>query len=255
MEDEYVNFGNVPIDSFDQCEKSVCDQEWYHSSDYCEGKYDKDICDAKIEALTASSSSAAAENIESNETKPNKSYTELKYKADAMTTVKRWSPNATNGGMVHFSVEQGHNIRVSYVRFELPDFTEDDDVVVVRATLNLYLVDTGLDTDNFEVSVDALPHAGRWKDGTVTWNENPIHDRGSFFVNSFKVEDFTTAIATHIQRVDVTSAIDPAKERRITFKLYTDADSGRLDFAGEHLNGGDNVPELVIVTQTNSAEG
>ncbi len=163
----------------------------------------------------------------------------------AMTTIKKSSPDATNGGELHFSVEGG-NERISFVRFELPDLSKDD--VVVRATLRLYLVRYHVDEgqETFNVSVDAFPHGGKWEDGTVSWNER-IEDRGSFVVNSFKI--VTQYLhASHFE-VDVTSAIDLAKERRITFKLYTDEVGGRVDFAGKGWNGGENVPELIIVTE------
>ena len=229
--DEYIDFSTVPIDGFDHCKKSVCDQEWYHSSEYCGTKYDKDSCDAKIEALVASSSTE-----------------ELKYEPSAMTTVKKSSPDANNGGMVHFSVE-GSGERVSYVRFELPEFPKED-VVIAKAELILYLVEHNVEpgTNYFDVAVDALPHAGRWKDGTVSWNERPIDDREAFFVETLRVVDFVSH--RQVQRVDVTDAIDPTRQKRITFKLYTDELSGRLDFAGEDWNSGENVPELVIVTSS-----
>lgn len=171
----------------------------------------------------------------------------LQIRPSAITTVKKSRPKSKTGGMVNFSVE-GNDERMSYVRFELSNIPKKD-YVVKEARLYLYLHRFKGSDDDFKVSIDALPHAKKWLDGTVSWNE-PINARGSFLVDTFeaKLDDKKK----HLYEVDVTDAVARQKTR-ITFKLYTDKSNGRVDFAGKTYNGGDNVPELVVTLSATAA--
>ena len=165
-----------------------------------------------------------------------------------MTTIKKSSPNAKNGGLLHFSVEGDESAegeeRISFVRFDLSTISASD--VVARATLSLHLVGHHKKSDEehtFKIDVDALPQGGDWSTGSVSWNDQ-LECKGSFFVESFSAVPLESSVEKQIYAVDVTSAIVSTK-KWITFKLSTES-SGRLDFAGKKWSGGEAVPELML---------
>ena len=62
VKERYIDFSKLPFTAFNYCDKSVCDKDWYHSEWYCDVdvKFDKDVCDATIKALTGGSSADTA---------------------------------------------------------------------------------------------------------------------------------------------------------------------------------------------------
>ena len=240
VEEHYVDFSTVPFTDFVSCEESVCDHDWFHSAEYCvvDVKFDKDECDAEIaeiQATMTTSTPPAPAEPEDNE---------IYLKPSALATIKQFTPDATTGGMVHLSVEGGGE-RISFIRYEFPPFA--DEVVVTEAKLNLYLtnhleVGDG-DEAEYTVQVEALPHAGKWAEGSVSFN-NQLEERNKFDVNNFKVEKLDPNDRKQLYSVDVTSAMD-AQRTRITFKLSTESNA-RLDFGGKTWSNGDSVPELLL---------
>ena len=169
----------------------------------------------------------------------------LQLKATAMVTIKKDNPDVKTGGQLHLSVEGNH--KISFIRFELP--SDLGDANVTKATLNLY--STSHNDELIEVSIAALPHGGKWSDGTVSWNDQ-LESRDSFVVTSFGALELESGNKKKLYEVDVTSALD-LSSKWITFKLSTES-SGRLDFASETWEGGKAVPELMLALSSSIPE-
>ena len=183
----------------------------------------------------------------------------VQFRPAAMTTTKKASPDSKTGGMVRFSIAGGEEQRESFVRFDLSSL--DEDATVDRASLQLNLVEHDMgsyEKDSFKVHVDVLPHGGTWKEGEVSWNDG-IEEREAEFVDSFEVDVSGShdgrrlASSMTMYELDVTDVVNDVgigthdrEYARITFKLYTDEESGRIDFAGKTFNGGNDVPQLVL---------
>ena len=187
----------------------------------------------------------------------------------AVATINKSSPSRTTGGIVHLSVEGAKQI--SFIRFDFKDLDLAEGESITKATLKLYLTqfhkgNHGKDT--FEVKVEALPHGGKWAEGTVSWKDQSISTRGSFLVDSFTVAknkkrrllrgesnnmnkntERKLNVKKTLYEVDVTSAGIGPDTKHITFQLSMDekdSAGGRLDFAGKTWKGGDAAPELVL---------
>mmetsp|Transcript_16752 Transcript_16752/g.27273 ORF Transcript_16752/g.27273 Transcript_16752/m.27273 type:complete len:436 (-) Transcript_16752:219-1526(-) len=167
-------------------------------------------------------------------------------KPSALATIEKSNPDFKLGGMEQLSVEGDE--RISFIHFNLTSISDD---VVARATLNLHLTTRDNDITDITVRVDMLPHVWAWSAGSVSWNE-PLASEEPFTVGYLSPVGYLAAaplasdITEHLYEVDVTSAISRAHRQWVTFRLSTES-SGRLWFASEEWNGGELVPELVIV--------
>lgn len=133
--------------------------------------------------------------------------------------------------MLRLSVEG--EARVSFVRFDLNALSSND--VVSAATLRLYL--TTQQNETCTVAVAALPHSGKWHEGTVSWNA-PVEERGAYRIGAFEARE------AKWYEVDVTRAIHPSKKWR-TFMISTE-DEATVDFAGKAWRGGEMAPVLTV---------
>jgi len=163
----------------------------------------------------------------------------IRIKPSALATIEKSNPDFKNGGLEQLSVEGDE--RISFIHFDLSLISED---VVAKATLNLHVTTHDDDMSATTVRVEMLPHVWAWSAGSVSWNE-PLASEEPFLV------DYLAAVPNpntteQLYEVDVTSAIFRAHQQRVTFRLSTES-SGRLWFASEEWNGGELVPELVIV--------
>merc|ERR1712087_1046023 len=120
---EFIDFSTLPFNQFDYCQESVCADDWHHSEEYCDDyiKFDKDACDAKIDALASSYPSDGTASPTGSATTPKHTgivKSEIDIGPSAMATTKYASPDAKNEGLVYFSVEDGEE-RASFARFDL----------------------------------------------------------------------------------------------------------------------------------------
>jgi len=248
VEEEYVDFSTVPFTDFLYCEESVCNHDWYHSDEYCDVdvQFDEAACDATIETLMASTttSTVAAPVVPKDE--------EVFLRPTAVATTKQLMPDSTSGGQVHLSVE-GDGARYSFVRFDIPEFAQDEKLI--DATLSLYLTShhkEGDPDDVYEVKVEALPQAGPWAEGSVSFNAQ-LEDMGSILIDTFEAKKLPNIDdRKKLYEVDILSAIQP-DTREMTFKLSMDS-PGRIDFAGKTWSQGDSMPTVMLTVEKSTAD-
>ena len=241
VEEEYIDFSTVPFSDFVFCDKSVCDSGEARDNEFCEkdvnANFDNESCNEQIAAIMASTTTTTSA------TPPQTEENQLILLPAAMTSTKQFLPDSTTGGKVHLTV-QGGGERFSYIRFDLPDFADNEKVVDSKLTLYLTSHHTEGEEDNFSVTVEELPWGGKWEDDTISWN-NPISETGKTFITNFEA---TKLLDDDVRKQKYEVPVLLAVKDDITFKLSMEKE-GRLDWAGRTWSEGDSKPYLMLTVE------
>ena len=102
------------------------------------------------------------------------------------------------------------------------------------------------------MKVEALPQAGPWAEGSVSFNAQ-LEDSGSILIDTFEAKKLPNIDdRKKLYEVDILSAIQP-DTREMTFKLSMDS-PGRIDFAGKTWSQGDSMPTVMLTVEKSTAD-